>query len=405
MGARLLVSVDSDTKQLPDAVHAPPAANLGDPSSPEGKSLAGTYVPTAGTPVIGTSVIRQRYAKAKDSAVSAFIAKLGNRQTTPCDVLIIGDSITEGEGANARAFRYVNVFRDRIRAFYPTTGVAGGANYLTAYPVIASYPRDPSASLTFDARFGLGRRSAQLASGTPLVFNVSATSAKIAYWQAPGAGSFSYSINGAAAVTVNASGTQADGVLRSITGLSGTSDTITINLVSGYVLIEGLYVYNGDETRGVRVWESGHAGWKASDFNATPAGGTATDWMANITNIQPSLVVIALGANDAISESAASFKTQLTTLIANVRAAVTTPPSIVLVAGAERNNTFVEPWVNYTAAMKSIAASDTAIDVLDLSAVLPKVSTAPAGWYADSVHPTNRGHGEQAAALLEFVTP
>jgi lysophospholipase L1-like esterase len=405
MGTPQFPAIDSDTKQFPDVVRTRLAANLTDPTSTEGKALAAGFVPASGTPIIGTSVFRQRYAKAKDSAIATFVGKLGNRHTTPCDVVLIGDSITEGEGANARAFRYVNVFRDRIRAFYPTPGVAGGSNYLTAYPVIASYPRDPSAALTFDARFGLGRRSAQLATGTPLVFTVSATTAKIAYWQAPGTGSFSYSVNGGAPVTVSTSGTQTDGVLRSITGLSGASDTITINFVSGYVLIEGLYVYNGDETRGVRVWESGHAGWKASDFNAAPAGGTATDWMANITNIQPSLVVIALGANDAISETSASFKTQLTTLITNVRAAVTTPPSIVLIAGAERNNTLMEPWVNYTAAMKSIAAGDSAIDVLDLAAVLPPVKTAPAGWYADSVHPTNRGHAEIANALTEFITP
>jgi hypothetical protein len=368
-------------------------------------ALDGRYAGVAGAAVAGTSVYRQRYAKAKASATGTFLGKLGSRHTAPCDVLFIGNSYTEGEGATARAFRFVNLFRDRLRAFFPTPGVPGGANYQTAYPQVVSYPREPAGSFLFDSRFGLGRRGAQLQAGTPMTFTVSATSVKIAYYQDTGTGSFSYSVNGGAAVTVSTSGSHADGPTKTITGLSGVSDTITLTQVSGYVIIEGLYIYNGDETRGVRVWEAGHFGWKASDFNATPSGGTATDWLGHVTNIQPSLVVIELGENDATAVSAATFKADLTTLITNVRAAITSPPSIVLVAGPERNNTLIEAWGNYVAAMKSIAAADNAIDVLDLTAVLPKVATAPAGWYPDSVHPSNRGHAEIAAALLEFVTP
>lgn len=409
MGTPQIPSVDSDSKQFPDAVRQKIAANFADRSSLEGAALAATndqqYAALAGSPVSGTSVYRQRYAKAKPSSISTFLTRLGGRHTAPCDIVVIGDSYTEGEGATARAFRFVSAFRDRLRAFHPTGGVAGGANYITANPIIASYPKDPSGSYTSDFRFGFGKRGVQLAAGTPINFTVSATSVRIAWLRDTGTGSFTYSVNGGAATTVNTSGAHADGQTTTITGLSGVSDTVSISLSSGYVIIEGLYVFNGDETRGVRVWESGHFGWTAADFIATPSGGTATDWLAHVTNVNPALVVIELGENDATKVSAATFQSNMATLIANVRAACPTPPSIVLVAGPERNNTLIEPWGNYVAALKSIASGDSAIDTLDLTSVLPKVNGAPAGWYTDSVHPSNRGHSEIANALVEFITP
>jgi hypothetical protein len=374
-------------------------------SSASRAALDNRYAGLSGSPVTGTSVYRQRYAKAKASAISTFLGKLGARHQAPCDVVMIGDSYTEGEGATARAFRFVNAFRDRLRAFHPTGGVAGGANYLTANPIIASYPKDPAGSFTSDFRFGFGKRAVQLAAGAPITFTVSATSVKIAWFRDTGTGSFTYNVNGGATTTVSTNGAHADGQTTTITGLSGVTDTITIALNSGYVIIEGLYVYNGDETRGVRVWESGHFGWTAADFLTTPSGGTATDWLSHVTNVQPALVVIELGENDATKVSAATYQSNLATLIANVRAACSTAPSIVLVAGPERNNTLVEAWVNYVAAMKAIASNDNAIDVLDLTTVLPKVKGAPAGWYADSVHPSNHGHAEIATALVEFITP
>ncbi|QKS21007.1 SGNH/GDSL hydrolase family protein [Curtobacterium sp. Csp1] len=381
------------------------AGYVGNASSASRAELDKRYAGLGGSPVSGTSVYRQRYAKAKTSAISTFLSKLGARHQTPCDIVIIGDSYTEGEGATARAFRFVNAFRDRIRAFHPTGGVAGGSNYLTANPIIASYPKDPSGSYTSDFRFGFGKRGVQLAAGTPITFTVSATSVRIAWLRDTGTGSFTYSVNGGATTTVNTSGAHADGQTTTIAGLSGVTDTITIALNSGYVIIEGLYVYNGDETRGIRVWESGHFGWTAANFISTPSGGTATDWLAHVTNVQPSLVVVELGENDATKVSAATYQSNLSTLISNVKAACTAAPSIVLVAGPERNNTLVEAWANYVAAMKSIASNDSTIDVLDLTTVLPKVNGAPAGWYADSVHPSNRGHAEIATALVEFITP
>lgn len=407
-------------KHLPDrlgttalnATYATAAAlaNKADASAVAGKldatTAAATYAPKAGlTTAAATGVYVQRYPKAKASAVSTFHSALAARQKTPVDWVQIGDSITEGQGATARDFRYASRSRDLLRSIYPTPGVPGGTNYRTANPIVSSYPRDPPGAYTSDTRFGLGKRSVQLAAGTPLVFTENGTSFKIGAFRDTGTGTFSYSIDGGTAVNVNTAGTHVGEFLTTISGLTAGQHTVTINLVSGYVLINGLYVYYGDETAGVRTYESGHFGWKASDFISTPSGGTATDWLTSVTNIQPQLVTIALGANDAVSQSAATYKANMQTLIANVRAAITTAPSIVLVAMGARSDTLNEPWANYVQAMKDIAAADSAIDVLDLTTILPAVSGAPAGWYADTVHPSNKGHNEIARALVEFITP
>lgn len=369
-------------------------------------TAATTYAPKAGlTTAAATGVYVQRYPKAKSTAISRFHAGLANRRTAPCDWVAIGDSITEGEGATARDFRWVTRARDLIRAQYPTAGVEGGANYRTANPIVSSYPKDPPGAYTSDTRFGLGKRSVQLAAGTPLVFTEYGTSFKIGWFRDSGTGSFSYSVDGAAAVTVPTNGTHTGEVLTTISGLTPGQHTISISLVSGYVLINGLYVYYGDEAAGIRVYESGHFGWKASDFINTPSGGTATDWLTSVNLIQPHLVTIALGANDAVSQSAATYKTNMQTLITNVKAAITTAPSIVLIGYGARSDTLTEPWANYIQAMKDIATADTTVDCLDLTTVLPAVSGSPAGWYRDTVHPSNKGHNEIAKAVVEFITP
>lgn len=373
------------------------------------KTLAdAAYPPVAGASVATSSVYLQRYPKAKSTAISTFHNALGARRTTPVDWVQIGNSITEGEGATARDHRFVTRARDLIRSIYPTPGVIGGANYRTANPIVASYPKDPPGAYTSDFRFGLGKRSVQLATGVPLVFTEFGTSFKIGAFRDSGTGSFSYTVDGGSATTINTAGTHTGEFLTTISGLTAGSHTVSISLVSGYVLINGLYVYNGDETSGIRTYESGHFGWKASDFISTPSGGTATDWLTSVTSIQPQLVTIELGANDAVataSTSSATFQTNLQTLITNVKAAITTAPSIVLVAYAARNDTLTEPWANYVTAMKNIAAGDATIDVLDLTTILPAVNGAPTGWYNDTVHPKNKGHNEMARALVEFITP
>lgn len=367
---------------------------------------AATYATLAGAPVAASSVYVQRYPKAKATAISTAQSALGNRSTTPFDVLFIGDSTLEGQGATVRDFRYVNRFRDLIRSQFPTPGVAGGSNYQTAAPLQSSFPKDPlPQTLTVTSAFGLGRRNIQMVSGTSassLVFHVVATSVKLTYLLGSLA-TFTYQVDAGTPVSVNVAGTRTPATTLSITGLGGTAHTITIKWETGGTInFDGLYVYNGDETRGIRVWEGGHYGYKTGDFtNVT----YASDWMAHITNIQPQLVVIALGTNDAITDTSATFKSNMQTLVANVRSVITNPPSIVLVGQPQRKDTLIEPWANYLTALTQIASSDAAIDVLDLTKIMPQVSGAPANWYVDSVHPTNKGYAELARALVEFVTP
>jgi hypothetical protein len=316
---------------------------------------------------------------------------------------MIGDSWTEGEGATARELRYVNRFRDDIRVTNPTPGVPGGNNYITAIPTIASYPPDPPRNYPADFRFGFGRRGIEIGA-TPIVFNVVATSVRIAWFQDTGTGSFSYTLDGAAAVTVSTNGPHADGQTTTISGLGGTAHSISIVNAGGYALIEGVYVFNGDETKGIRVWEAGHYGWGTADFNETPSGGTATDWLSHLTNVQPDLVTIELGVNDAQQVPAATFKAGLQTLIANVNAAITVDPGIILIACPAPDAVLSNPWAEYVAAMEQIAAAPL-IDVLDLGQWMPPINGAPPGWYADAYHPANRGHSEIARALVAFVTP
>lgn len=369
---------------------------LGLPTYSDDAAANATYVPVI--PLTG---------KSKSTSVARLQAALSTRDVAPLDILVIGDSITEGAGASQYAFRYVSKLREALRAAFPTPGIGsgGGVNYRTAFPEQGSIPKNPPGSFTADARYGFGKRSIQLVGGTNLVFTERATSFKISWYQDTGTGSFTYSVDGGAPVTVNTVGAHSGETLTTITGLAEGVHTLTLAWVSGFVEINGIQVYCRDEASGIRIWESGHFGYKSSDFLAGISGGGPQDWMQSITNVQPHHVIIELGANDALTDSAATFQGNLATLMAAVRSHITTSPGFTLVAVGERQDTLVEPWANYVAKMTGMASSDGGIDVVDMTKVIPKSTGGGDLWWYDGVHPSDYGHKLIGQAIADFITP
>lgn len=212
-------------------------------------------------------VLRQLDPLRYDSTrLRAFRAALGARETTPVDILCVGDSVTEGQGSTTQSRRWIERMRDRVRAAFQPAGVVGGEGYIAGFFHSAGVTdRFTQTIATMTAREdlgGLGERTITL-TGTNASATVTFTGTGIDILYAKGttAGDFTWKIDAGGETTVSAfNAVISGGNVVQIRGLSATSHTLTIKRVTSSTYIEGVMVYNGDETSGIRLWEGSHSG-------------------------------------------------------------------------------------------------------------------------------------------------
>lgn len=342
-------------------------------------------------------------------ALESWQAALANRDNAPAKWLAIGDNITEGSNSTANTKRWVQRSLDLLRSRFPTAGLTGGGfGHLPAYYQGTSMG-NPWTSLTgptpaVDTSFGFGRRSANMSGASVYTYTISGTSFDLWYVQGPSTGTLGVSIDGGAVTSISTTGTLADGKKWTSGALTAGSHTVAVSVVSGACYFTGLTVHNGDENKGIKLWEAGHYGWKTTDWV-----GNGVYWTAGVSAIQPSLISIALMTNDYQSGiDPATCKANLQTLISNMRGGIGIPPSIVLVCYPARTDvtTPAYPWSSYVNAAHSIAAADSAVSVLDLSARMSTpANTALGTWTNDKVHPADKGHALIADTFVGFVSP
>jgi lysophospholipase L1-like esterase len=332
-----------------------------------------------------------------------FRAACAKRATTPVDIVAIGDSITEGGIAGSLPARWTSRLLDQLRGHTQPASITGGVGYRAAlHGGTTATAWTEGGSVVLNTTYGLGRRSAELQSGDSLTAEFEATAFDILWAQVSGGGTFSYAIDGGSATNVSTAGTTEGGHVTSITGLSVGTHEIVIAGVSGTAIVEGVMVYDGDEAAGIRMWEAGHGGYKASDYTASSV------WLDSLETVQPDLVIITLGVNDWRNDiSSASFSADIAEIISDIRAVCTIDPSFVLMASFEPTDPSppAESWDDYIAAM--VALADAADDIIFVNIDERMGSVAPATTLglinADLVHPTAAGHQFFADALAETL--
>ena len=340
--------------------------------------------------------------------LGAFHAALADRAQGRCSVAVIGDSITEGSYATAWANSWPQVLRGLLQSRYPVAGVTGGRGYLPASADLTT----PTPPVTLAGAPSEGYNYG--ASGRYLVLDtaaktatvvVSGTSVDLVYLQG-GGGTAYYTIDGGAQVPFNTAGATLDGAVKNV-ALTAGSHSVVVGWSSGNpVYFEGFREYNGDEAKGVAVEQLGHVSWSVPNWQGL------TSFQA-LAQLAPSLVVITLGTNDANTaggnETAATFGTNLSALIAAIRAAFPTPPPILLhmLYDATAGYTPVGPWSGYVAAAKKIAAADSAIAFLDETLRMPATGAASTWglYYSDKIHPIDKGHAMLAETIAAALAP
>lgn len=346
--------------------------------------------------------------------LGVFHNDLSGRHFSSCRILVVGDSNGEGAGATVDIRnRWIDRLQALLRAKFPTDGNPGATlSYVPAYNVV-NMPSDMavrSAGVTTGTSFGFGAKHAQLtATGHTVTFTVTGTSAKVVYPKSSTGGSFTWQVDGGTVSSpiAQTNGSLQDGFTTDITlGASG-SHTVVIAWASGSsVYVDGLLVYNGDETKGIRVIDGSHSGWGAQNYQLN---GIQFYQGSLTTMLAPALVIIALGINDFAfgSLSIANYKIHMQANIDRYRGAIPTkPPSILLLAAHRRSPvTAVATWAEYVQAMKELAQANDGVAFLDLSTRLPQVSGDTRGLYADEVHLSNKGHSAVADYVAGFISP
>lgn len=327
--------------------------------------------------------------------------------TTPAKLLAIGDSITEGQGASLQSNRWLNKLRDSLRIYYPS-GAVGGENYIPSFYMVGapdspwnsytSFTGSPSQSSTNGS---LGYRTVFFSATGSLTYSLVGTSADI--WWIGGGGTFSYQIDGGSTINVNTAGTYHTDYRTNVSLGAAGSHTVVISWVSGTIGFSGFTVFNGDSTSGIQIFDAARSGSKTADHLIE--GG---ELIKAIQTVSPDLVTIELGGNDALqSVSAATFGSNLQTIVSGILGSVSPAPSIVIIAlytpAASAAPGVV--WSDYVAAMASVASADpNHITLIDLSALMPTATTAGTGFYAtDGLHPNNSGHIEIARLVNNTI--
>lgn len=346
-------------------------------------------------------------------AMRTWYAALANRFFSRANVVVIGDSISEGQGATQVAYRSINRLADGLRdRFIASQGYdpIGGQGFLPPQFIATTLPQPTLAGTAPGQQYawGPGGRSVILSvAGTSITHTVTGTSVDVMYVQGSGAGVLGVSVDGGAVTQINtANATFQDGMLQRISlGTSG-SHTVAITWVSGGAAHYcGLIVYNGDETTGVMVHDASHYGITMAAYaDATMVQSGTLGWLPALN---PALVILSMGANDYSSEPAlTTFKTSLTNLVTAIQL-MTNKPSILLQIEYDAYKLSSPGWSSYTPLYYEVAAS-MGCAVLDLTQRIgsPGTSTAPANfYYTDNIHPSNNGHSMIADLQLAAISP
>lgn len=393
----------------------------------------------------------QRWQQAFANARYGNLYGLGSASSRTADVLVIGDSITEGYGSSSTAAGQPTYVRRFAQLLAETANTDGRTGFYIPCSVLNGFipsPKWTSSGTVLEAANGLGLRRQQISAGGSMTITVTGTSATVFYQRQKVFPANQGAIRIRAYAGTGTSGTLLfdrtqdtyDAALASGAQIMvaqtipvaawGSRGTVTIKVEqatasdgkTGSITCDGVFVHDGTETQGVRVWCSGKSGSDFADWNDLVNATLNTDWLSIMRShytiadataspvlntavgyLNPSLVIIALGSNED-STTATDIATAMGTIVSNIQTSpggVDTLPSFAFLIPPANIDKTAAYWNPIITAMYA-KAEELGCAIWDWSSLFGAYSSAtgdPYGWSADNAHPTNPGH----IALGDFV--
>jgi lysophospholipase L1-like esterase len=331
---------------------------------------------------------------------------------SPARIAVVGDSVTEGQGATTMSKRWINVLADTLRAEMGLPGA--GINFIPAWAQESTFtkPWALSGSVTLNQTRGWGARVAVIPPGQTATLTFTGTSATICNVSGlAGMAPATMSVDGGGATTITPTTSGGEVVQKTSTGaLTAGSHTILITATGTSFYLWGAYTFNGDEASGIQVVDGGHYGY------------TASSWGGNLYSCSrdflPQLCIIMIGLNDYGTQvPSATYATNVAAIMTNLRNganASNNKTAFLLLGSYQRGDTAyglqIEPWANYMAALGALTVATTDAAFLDMSPRMPPLPlTSPAAYGvisgSDLIHPTNAGHQHIADSVRGFILP
>lgn len=351
---------------------------------------------------------------------------IANSANARFDIPVIGDSVTEGQGATTVGGRWVEQANRAVRLAYPTGSdtVAGSLGFIPLQTTGESSFTWPvalaSGSAGFTAPIGPVRQAPTLGAAGSFTWTAPAgtTSCKIMYYDVGDGSIFSWKVNAGAPTNVTQNTGSGDGALTASIPISA-GQVLTIAWVSGASAFpEGIIPFSGDETSGVTFHACGHFGWQAgtaADFNGWNQTGYNVPWHKSLGALIPGAgaIAIMLGINDSFYYSGAAFQANLQALVTFLQGGLgytglAALPILLIIPYQPAQVFQAGSWTPYVAAIRAVAAATANTHVIDLNYRMPSVASGFDGFalYADNYHPTNLGHallGSIAAAGIAIA--
>lgn len=252
--------------------------------------------------------------------------------------------------------------------------------------------------------FGNGRRAT--GTGNTATYGpVACTAFVLWYRKGPAEGTWSYSIDGAAAVNVNANAaTESIASVTTATLAAGTHTIVITAPASGDISLVALEAANVG-VGGARVIRVGSSG---NSTNGLSVGNALSGHVAAVTAMAPDLVIEMLGTNDFGTVNPpitpAVYKSQTAAFVQALLAAGIDVAVIVEPAPqAPRTGQTTYTLVQYRQALYEVA-DENDIALIDMQDRWGDwVSANALGLMGDDYHPSNRGHNDTARAIYEAL--
>lgn len=368
----------------------------------------GTLATAALNAAIGAQVpeVGANYFAAATLGLSRFQKRLGIRGNdnvgTYTRIAWTGDSTGEGVGVSNRRDRTLDrLARTLTRRMSP--GTTPGVYIPAQYRPEITFIEKPviTGTVTQDDTRGIGLRATIMTSASTVTFAVNGRWAHIFYLQYPGFGTFSYSIDGGAATTVNTDAAGNNGANVGIDMGTDAAHTVKVAWVSGEVRLFGLRSFTN--TTEIHVYDASHCGALAAMFGNAASG---PHWQG-LAGLGVDLHVVCLGENDYYNTPAITFKADLANVIANSRAYLP-GADVMLIASPQPggpSNISGQTWADILAAMKEVAVEQSVEAFYDMGQRIPPHDTDTLGLWFNGPHRNLYGQGIEGDALAGFLTP
>ncbi|CAD6004098.1 SGNH/GDSL hydrolase family protein [Agreia sp. COWG] len=352
--------------------------------------------------------------------LAPFYAQRDRAGSEKATILMLGDSLTEGYGADTLQDGYPAQVREMLRSqFSPSAG--RGVDYIAARHQVFrdGAPAWTEKLFTFTgpvvaaSLYGVGRRCIRLdptSVGTLAAREF--TSFKLA-WRAPTAKSaIQVRIDDGAWIAVPQENVGENTFTKAVS--SSGPHTIQVQPQPDtsykevdYPQIEGVWLFNGDENRNIHVIEGGQSGsatWQFSSASNGEPGNTqsgVSSWADAIDRFAPSLVTMAWGTNDVRQKNQAQIKTETSRVISLIRAHTAAPILLIVPFKPVREGAARCTWADLRTGLADVAGGTRTVDYFDVGQYMTfGVNNDPHKWgFKDGIHLTSAGYAEMARVI------